>query len=96
MDIVQIISTLGFPIACVIALGWFVKTTFDKISTANTNREARLFETIGKQEEVLRQLSDTNAKFLDTLGDISKQLNETREDVEDIKNILNISNRKDD
>lgn len=30
MDIVQIISNVGFPIACVIGLGWYVKYVTDK------------------------------------------------------------------
>ena len=30
MDIVQIISNVGFPIACVIGLGWYVKYITDK------------------------------------------------------------------
>ena len=29
MDIIQIISTLGFPIACCLVLGWYVKTQTD-------------------------------------------------------------------
>lgn len=30
MDIVNIISNVGFPIACVIGLGWYVKYVTDK------------------------------------------------------------------
>ncbi len=29
MDIIQIISTLGFPIACCLGLGWYVKKQTD-------------------------------------------------------------------
>lgn len=29
MDIIQIISSLGFPIACCLGLGWYVKTQTD-------------------------------------------------------------------
>lgn len=29
MDMIQIISTLGFPIACCLGLGWYVKTQTD-------------------------------------------------------------------
>ena len=29
MDIIQIISTLGFPIACCLGLGWYVKMQTD-------------------------------------------------------------------
>lgn len=36
MDIIQIISTLGFPIACCLALGWYVKT-----QTANYREDVK-------------------------------------------------------
>lgn len=31
--IIQIINTTGFPIFCVLALGWYVKTVMDKLET---------------------------------------------------------------
>ena len=96
MDIVQIISTLGFPMACTVALGWFVKTTFDRISSSNEKREEKLFTTIGKQEQMLLELGNTNTKFVSALEELSDKLTATQNDVEDIKNVLKINNRKDD
>lgn len=74
MDIVNIVSTLGFPIAAVIACGWFIwmmekshrEDIKDRIVQANA-REARLME----------QLSNFNSTFLklnETLNLINNKL----------------------
>lgn len=31
--IIQIINTTGFPIFCVLALGWYIKSCLDKLET---------------------------------------------------------------
>lgn len=41
----QMISTLGFPIACVVALAWYIITI-----------QAKLLETIAKNTEALNDL----------------------------------------
>ena len=88
MDITQLISNLGFPIVCVIGLAIFLKELAGKIMSQNTEREAKLFEMIGKQEEMLRTCNETNAKFLLTLEDLNAKIDNTQEDVDDIKNML--------
>lgn len=35
--IIQIINTTGFPIFCVLALGWYIKTCQDKLETTITD-----------------------------------------------------------
>ena len=46
----QMISTLGFPIACVVALGWYIVTI-----------QAKLMETIAKNTEAINDLRDAIA-----------------------------------
>lgn len=43
----QIISTLGFPIACVVALAWYIVTI-----------QAKLLDTIAKNTEAINDLRD--------------------------------------
>ena len=43
----QIISTLGFPIACVVALAWYIVTI-----------QAKLLETIAKNTEAINDLRE--------------------------------------
>lgn len=44
-DMVQIIQTLGFPIACVVALGVFLYKIINRDKDEAADREARLIET---------------------------------------------------
>lgn len=46
----QMISTLGFPIACVVALAWYIVTI-----------QAKLLETIAKNTEALNDLREAIA-----------------------------------
>lgn len=52
--IIQIINTTGFPIFCVLALGWYVKTVMDKLE--NTIIEMRIV--IEKNTSVIEKLCD--------------------------------------
>ena len=64
-NVVQLISTVGFPIVCCIAMGWYVKYTTDKnreqIDSMNTQHKAEM-ETvtaaINNNTLALQKLSD--------------------------------------
>lgn len=55
MNIVDIIQTMGFPIACVIALGWYAYNTTNRIMDLTEKVTNALTTVSGKMEE----LSDT-------------------------------------
>lgn len=64
-DIVSLISTVGFPIVCCIAMGWYVKYTTDKnreqINEMNTQHKAEmdvLTAAINNNTLALQKLSD--------------------------------------
>jgi len=59
--IVQIINTTGFPIFCVLALGWYIKTCQDKLET-----------TITEMKIVIEKNTDVIARICDKLP-ISKE-----------------------
>ena len=50
MSVDQMISTLGFPIVCVVALAWYIVTI-----------QAKLLETIAKNTEALNDLREAIA-----------------------------------
>lgn len=50
MPVDQMISTLGFPIVCVVALAWYIVTI-----------QAKLLETIAKNTEALNDLREAIA-----------------------------------
>lgn len=78
--IAEIIATLGFPIACVLALGIFVY----KIWQQSVKREEKLMEEITENRIV-------NTKFAEIIGQYEITLGEIKSDVRDIKDTLQIS-----
>lgn len=65
MDIVQIISTLGFPIASAIALGWYVVTTnkennarIDKMQQEHKEEIQKVTEALNNNTLALQRLCD--------------------------------------
>lgn len=71
---IELIGTLGFPIACVIALGIFVWKIYKRSET----REDTLMIEIGKMREV-------NAQAIQTIGQYADKLDTIQEDVREIK-----------
>ena len=71
---VELITTVGFPIACVIAMGWFIF----KIYNQSIKREDELREEIKENREI-------NGKFADIINRYSLELGEIKNDVKEIK-----------
>ena len=76
--IVELISTVGFPIACVLALGFFIW----KIYNQSVTRETALLQEIKESREI-------NSKFAELIAGYEIKLDEIRTDVKEIKNDLN-------
>ena len=76
---VELLTTVGFPIACVIALGLFVW----KIYKRSEVREESLMVEIGKTREV-------NAQALETIAHYAEKLETIQEDIKVIKSDVNI------
>jgi F0F1-type ATP synthase membrane subunit b/b' len=77
-NISTIISTVGFPIFCVVCLGYFVWKAFNMVMQNNKEREGKLYDTIAEIRGQLKEASATNASFIKILENMSK-------DIEDIK-----------
>lgn len=87
--IIEIISTLGFPVACVVAMGLFIfhiyKTTtatnaenMEKVQQRCAEREEKLFEEIKLNREV-------NAKAIETISHYAEKLDTIQQDISEIK-----------
>ena len=72
--LLEIIGTVGFPIAVCIAMGWFIF----KIYKASEKREEQL-------REELKQNSEINGKFAEIIGKYSIEITEIKADIKDIK-----------
>ena len=77
--IVELITTIGFPIVCVLALGWFVWHIY-KQSVA---REEKLMTEITENRLINKQFAEIIAGYEITLGDI-------KTDIRDIKDTLHM------
>jgi chromosome segregation ATPase len=80
---VELISTLGFPIALVIAMGIFIY----KIYNQSVKREEALMEEIRVNRE-------TNAKAIETIAQYSERLETIQSDIRDIKTDITILTAK--
>lgn len=75
--ILELISTLGFPIALVIALGWFVY----KLYKASEKREAELRQELKENREINAEAIKTIALYAERLDVIQRDVNEIKEDI---------------
>lgn len=79
IDVVsELITTLGFPIALVIAMGFFIWKMYQQSIT----REEKLMEEISDNRAVNEKAIETLALYAERLGNIET-------DVKEIKDILN-------
>ena len=92
--ITSLISSLGFPIVCVIALGYFsfymVKETnrinaesMEKLQERCAIRENKLYEEIKENRKV-------NAKAIETIAHYAEKLDIIQDDVNEIKKDVSI------
>lgn len=72
-EIVQIIQNLGFPIACVVALAFFLYKLVTRDKDEAANREQRLIEANEKISESLQKVADT----IEESNRINSELSET-------------------
>lgn len=78
--IVELITTVGFPIACVLALGVFVWHIYKQ----SVVREEKLMEEITENRLV-------NTKFAEIIAGYQVTLGEIKTDVKEIKETLHIT-----
>ena len=79
------ISTLGFPIVCVLFLGWFIWKIWMSQQDQNKEREYQLYERIGKAQAVNEELTKTNSEFVNVLNTYKSDLDTIKNDVTEIK-----------
>ena len=83
--LIEIIGTLGFPIACVLALGFFVY----KIWQQSVVREEKLMAEIAENRLVNKQAIGTISKYAERLTHIEENITDIKNDVVLIKEKIN-------
>ena len=89
-DVTTIISTVGFPIFCTLALGYFVFKAFQSITSANQEREKNLYTLLGETREQLNNAIKVNASFVEILSDLKNNVSNVQDDIIKIKSTLNM------
>lgn len=70
----QLISTLGFPIACAIALGVFAYKLVTRVQDESRSREERLTACIDKFGDNLKEITETLSVMNNRLTDIEEKI----------------------
>jgi preprotein translocase subunit YajC len=76
--ITELISTLGFPIACVVAMGFFIYKIYKK----SEEREDKLMFEIEENRRI-------NADAIATIGKYAGSIDEIKHDISEIKTDIN-------
>lgn len=90
--VITLISTVGFPIACAIAMAWFIyqiflKTTaqnesnMEKVQARCKEREEKLYAEIEKNRKVNEKAIETIAQYAGRLETIQNDISEIKTDV---------------
>lgn len=80
-----LISTLGFPIVCVLFLGWFIWKIWTKQQDQNEKREDKLYSVVADAQATNEKLVKTNAEFVEVLHSYKSDLDDIKNDVSEIK-----------
>ena len=76
----ETISTLGFPIALVVAMGWFIY----KLWKQSAARESKLYEELAECRAVNKQAIETLALYADRLRNIETDVKDIKDRVSEI------------
>ena len=75
-EITNLITTLGFPIVCVIACAYFINYIIKAERAENQKREEKYIETINKFSDVLEKVNDNLSSNNKRLEYIENKLDE--------------------
>ena len=81
--VTQLITNLGFPIVCCLALGYFIWKFSNKLNDDSISRENRLMDYFDKQNTVLTTMSNNMEKMSTTLDNMNQRLTIVESKVED-------------
>jgi hypothetical protein len=85
VDLFEVISSLGFPTACVIAMSYFIWNIWKKSNDQNDAREQKLYGIIADAQEQNRELSQTNEQMVNVLSVYAADITKIQSDVQYIK-----------
>ena len=76
-----LISSFGFPVACVCALGYFIWYFFKQTKEENQQRENNLIDFIRRSQEINAEFAEIIAKYEVKLDEIQKDVKNIKDDI---------------
>ena len=93
-DIIEILSNFSFPVACVIALGWFAVYMVKRTNQAAETNMAKVQERCKEREDILykeiKENREINAKAIDTIAHYAEKLDDIQDDIKEIKTDITV------
>lgn len=83
--ITQLISSVGFPIACTVFMGLFIYKFSNTVMSYNKEREDKLYEMIGRLQNELDKLEDSLSDYVTVLGKLRDDVNVIKDDIRCLK-----------
>lgn len=92
--LVELIPTLGFPIICVLGLGWFIYKIYQDTTKANAENMQKVQERCQEREDKLynqlEKQNEINGQFAAIIAQYDVKLNNIQKDIDEIKTDVNI------
>jgi hypothetical protein len=79
--IIELISTVGFPIALVLILGLFVFRIYTDTTKSGKEREEKLYIEIAENRKINERAIETIALYADKLDTIQEDVAEIKKDI---------------
>ena len=79
-----LISSFGFPVACVCALGYFIWYFFKQSKEESRERENALADFIRRSQEINAGFAEIIAKYEVKLDEIQKDIADIKEDIDEL------------
>ena len=87
--IAELIPTLGFPIICVLGLGWFIYKIYNDTTAANAENMERVQQRCQEREDKLylqlEKQNEINGRFAEIIAQYEVKLDTIQADISDIK-----------
>lgn len=90
--IVELIPTVGFPIACVIGMAAFIFYVYKRMEVNTKEREDILYKEIKENREINKKAIDTIAHYAEKLDVIQNDVNDIKTDITVITKIIGSGN----
>ena len=93
-DIIEILSNFGFPVACVVALGWFAFYMVKRTNQTAEKNMVKVQERCKEREDILykeiKENREINAKAIETIAHYAEKLDDIQDDIKEIKTDITV------